>query len=139
MGLIIYDKTNTGSLGARSVSINKRTSFLIFSMRAAEDFGWKEGDLLVFAQDEDHPKQWFIASLKGDVRDAFALKKRKEKGLIIQSRGLSQAIVDSIDTSLESIKFLIGVKTILGADGTEFYPLIVTSKKESYDTPKKRL
>lgn len=144
MGLIIYGKMKTRSFGVRSfgvrsVGINKRTGFFIFSKAATENLGWKEGDLIVFARDEKNPKEWFIAISKGDPSDAFVLKNSKGS-LYIRARGAAQAIIDSIDNSLESIRFLIGLNAQEEADKTKFYPLIIVSKKsESYGTNKKGL
>lgn len=140
MNLTIYDKTNTGRTGVRSVSMNKRTSLIIFSKRAIADLGWKEGALIIFAKDEDNPKQWFIASPKSETKEAFILKTDSRETFLMRSRGLVKVVLDSVDDSLESIIFLIGLDIHEGADKTKFYPLIVVSKgNKSYGAKEKSL
>jgi hypothetical protein len=109
------------------IRVNKRAGLISLSKAAVELLGVSVGNGVVFLQDEDSPRDWFICKSNTDV--SFVLRTSdKKKQFDFNSSVLAKKILSSLQVREEYIScgFMIQKKAV-EIDGQKYF-LIITAK-----------
>lgn len=131
MKLQVFNKANCQRIkaGKPTFTLNQSIGTMTISKDAKLMMGYKELDEVAIAYDSEN-NEWYIYKVKQDgfkLRNASGVK----SSLIFNNR----KVVDSIGKHLEDRFFgrngrmLIGSERIIGDNGEEYWPIIITSFK----------
>lgn len=126
MRLFIYNKENTISTstrgGERTIRINRTNGVIYISRILADVLKLKDNERVVFANDEDSPKDWYL----GKTNDENGFLVRNEKtGVRLISKSLCAKILDSVKIQ-SNATFLVANKPI-NDNEIEYFIIIVSS------------
>lgn len=129
MELIIFDRSNTKttSHGMRVVNVVLSTGQISFSKCTSESMDLKANDGVVFAQEKNKEKSWFVAKAKKTHLEAFELTEDKTM-LQFRSKGFARKLL-KIFKEEKSIRFLVA-KEYKEIDGNKFFQLIPYKKEK---------
>lgn len=126
MRLFIYNKENTISTytrgGERTIRINRTNGVVYFSRILADMLKLKDNERVVFANDEDNPKDWYLS--KTNDENGFLVKNEKT-GVRFISTSLCNKILDSVKIQ-SNATFLVANKPI-NDNGATFFKIIVSN------------
>lgn len=129
MKLKIYDRSlGPLKVGVATLNVNKGGMFG-FSARSADVIGLEHGSKVLIIQDEDRPKDWYVAKdHRGGEPTGFEVRGKKANTLCFNSSYTAQKIKDSLglNGSVKSMRFLIGTAPVKH-DGLELWPIITKS------------
>lgn len=123
MKLFIYNKENSVSSvsrsGERTIRVNRSNGVVYISKALSEALGLKENEKLLFANDEENPKDWYLC--KTNDINGFSLKIDKS-GVRFMNKYLSTKILDSAKVE-DSATFFVS-KEPLSNNEVLFYKII---------------
>ena len=126
MKLFIYNKEDAVSVsarnGERTIRLNRSNGSIYISRVLAGTLELKEDEKLIFANDEDSPKDWYLCKTSDDV--GFAVKNDKA-GVRFVNKFLSAKVLDSV--KIESNATFLVAKEPINDNGTLYYRIIVSS------------
>lgn len=126
MKLLIYNKQNTlfttARSGERTVRFNRSNGIIYISRVLADALKLKDSERLVFANDEDSPKDWYLC--KTDDDNGFAINNDKA-GVRFVSKYLSAKILDS--AKIESNATFLVAKEPINNNGALYFKIITSS------------
>lgn len=127
MKLIIYNIENarSGNNGERTFRINKETGLITLSREAARQYNLKEGDRIMFANDEENKKSWFFCKTTDEA--GFLLKNNKG---VFQFRNtfVADMLLSSLKIGKSAVFFIEKEPENMG--GTDYYQLITSKPME---------
>jgi hypothetical protein len=132
MKLKIYSTENCEGLriGKPTIRINAKNGFISFSKAACDILEIKHGDYVIFNQDEERPKDWYISKTKGET--GFKVRSKNVSGKCLGSdakfncSALTKAITKSLKIEGLSIGFMIACEPVENIEPKMF--AILTSK-----------
>lgn len=106
-----------------SVNIGYTSGIIYFNESAKQLTNIKAGDKIEFLQDEDNPKDWYLAKSENgfEVRD-----KKKSKGVLVQSSKIVKELLHSIDVYKPAT---MRIAEAIPFDGRKLFPIITKSAK----------
>jgi hypothetical protein len=126
MRLFIYNKENTVSIGTRNgertIRINRTNGVIYISKVLMNALKLKENEKLLFANDEDSPKDWYLC--KTNDENGFVLKNDKT-GIRFTNKYLSAKILDSV--KIESNATFLVAKEPVNNNGVLYFKIITSS------------
>jgi len=133
MNLKIYSEDNCRLVRQGISTIRfQRAGCIGFSKAAVEAFSLKEKDRVLFAQDENNPRDWFvIKDSKTAGKSGFVLRKNSASaGLNCNCasvcKKLFESLKDKIVPNTKSIGFRLSVNPEIN-DGNEYYAIITSA------------
>jgi hypothetical protein len=112
MKIKIYNKTNSQLVreGQATVRMNTKTGMISFSKAACANIGLEDKSKVIFIQDEESPKDWFVATTK--LEDGMICKGRVRKddhfeAITVQSTHVCREIAESCKIKVISFSFLV--------------------------------
>lgn len=98
--------------GVAFISINFTVGTVSINTVAAEMMGFQPFDCVVFAQNEDEPKEWFVRKC-ANKEDGFALRKHKNSAnnhLVFNAISITERIKESVACNKVSSRCNIGTE-----------------------------
>lgn len=122
MKLKIFDNTNIQKFGKDyppSVHIDQSGSIRL-SQSFCQKLDIKANDSVVLAQDEEHPKDWYL--ITGQNGNGFPLRKKSNRqdlcSLNFNCKAITKAILKSINCYERSVTLRIATQPVEGTDNT---------------------
>lgn len=126
MKLFIYNKENALSTsarnGERTIRLNRRNGVIYISRSLSDELQLQENDKLLFANDEENKKDWYLCKTSDD--SGFTIKNDKA-GVRFTNKFLSAKILDSV--KIEANATFLVAKDPTEVDGTKYYKIIASS------------
>lgn len=126
MKLFIYNKENALSISARSgertIRLNRNNGVIYISRSLSDELQLQENDKLLFANDEENKKDWYLCKTSDD--SGFAIKNDKA-GVRFTNKFLSAKILDSV--KIEANATFLVAKDPTEVDDAKYYKIIVSS------------
>ncbi|MEY8591461.1 hypothetical protein AALK14_08425 [Butyricimonas hominis] len=126
MKLFIYNKENALSISARSgertIRLNRSNGVIYISRSLSDELQLQESDKLLFANDEENKKDWYLC--KTNDNSGFTIKNDKA-GVRFTNKFLSAKILDSV--KIEANATFLVTKDPTEVDGAKYYRIIVSS------------
>lgn len=126
MKLFIYNRENSlsGSArnGERTIRLSRNTGVIYMSRTLADKLELAESDKLLFANDEENKKDWYISKTTDPA--GFNIKNDKS-GVRLSNKFLSTKILDSLKIALNAT-FLVASEP-MEIDSVKYYKIIASS------------
>lgn len=126
MKLVVYNKMNALPLGQKSkertIRFNQSNGVIYISRFLAKEMELKDGDKIIFANDEESKKDWFI----GKTNDEYGFVLHSSKaGVRVQSKFICNSVLNATKTDCNAT-FLVA-KEATEYNGNKFFKIITSS------------
>ena len=131
MKLKIHDLSNVkaGISGVPAIRVALKGGGISMNRKLVSELKLAHGDKIIFAQDEERPQDWYMATTASDT--GFILRQQNKRGLHFNSAGLAEKIEKSLKQDFSgkrSIQMIVGLEPIENA-GSNLFPIITKSAK----------
>lgn len=121
-----FNPENTIAVRSGLPTINFVSGCMTLSPSACELLQVKDGDGIVFHQDENEPQDWYISK----SNNGFKLRPKTGTAcLCTNSVGIKQSIFKSVNCTKTTHTFLIGADAQLVGDRAKVFPIITSTAK----------
>ena len=131
MKIKIFNKINSQLVreGQATVRMNTKTGMISFSKSVCKNLGLKDKTKVLFIQDEENPKDWYIVVTKSDEGMICKYRVRRDQHYettTVQSTYICREIAKSCNIEVISFSFLIAA-TPTTEHNMDMYAIITDS------------
>jgi hypothetical protein len=131
MKIKVFNRTNSQLVreGQVTIRMNTKTGMISFSKATCMNIGLKDNSKVLFIQDEDNPKDWYITPTK--LEDGLVCKYRMKEDqhyetTTVQSTHICREIAAACNISVTSFSFLIA-KVPIETNNMRMFAIITKS------------